>query len=189
MFIVSGPDKISAIVGECRRIGIEVLPPDVNESFRSFAMVSRPGEPGRIRFGLTAVKNVGDHICEVIYRERKNNGQYLSLEDFLERVDDKDLNKKSLESLIQAGALDCFGIDRGVLFVSSENILGFVRQVKEKRTGNQNSLFAGTNIALDSKVIINDSEPATMEEKLLWEKNLLGIYLSSHPFGHPCLTS
>lgn len=178
------PDKISAIVGECRRIGIEVLPPDVNESFRSFAMVSKPGETGRIRFGLTAIKNVGDHICEVIYRERKNNGQYQSLEDFLNRVDDKDLNKKSLESLIQAGAMDCFGTDRGLLFASIENILGFARQVKEKRTSNQDSLFAGTAIAFNSKVMIKDSEPASMDEKLLWEKNLLGIYLSSHPFAY-----
>ena len=175
-------DKISAIVGECRRIGIEVLPPDVNESFRSFAMVSKPSEKGRIRFGLTAIKNVGDHICEVIYRERKNNGQYKSLEDFLERIDDKDLNKKSLESLIQAGAMDCFGVDRGVLFLNIENVLGFFRQVKEKKMTNQNSLFVGTDITLDSKVTIKDTELATMDEKLLWEKNLLGIYLSSHPF-------
>jgi len=175
-------DKVSAIVAECRRIGIKVLPPDVNESFRSFAMVSRPDEPGRIRFGLTAIKNVGDHICEVIYRERKQHGQYQNLEDFLERVDDKDLNKKSLESLIQAGALDCFGYDRGLLFANIENILGFVRMIRERRTTNQDSLFAGTDISLDSKVVLHDAADATLDEKMLWEKKLLGIYLSSHPF-------
>ncbi|MBT3539103.1 hypothetical protein HOF40_00505, partial [Candidatus Parcubacteria bacterium] len=175
-------DKISAIVGECRRINIEVLPPDVNESFRSFAMVSKPGEKGRIRFGLTAIKNVGDHICEVIYRERKDNGQFKNLEDFLERVEDKDLNKRSVESLAQSGALDSFGYDRGVLMASSENILGYVRQLKEKRTTNQDSLFAGTDIALDSKVRIEDVPPVELEQKLAWEKMLLGIYVSSHPF-------
>jgi len=175
-------DKVSAIVGECRRMGIEVLPPDLNESFKNFAMVSKHGDPGRIRFGLNAIKNVGEHICEVIYRERKEHGPYKNLEDLIERVDDKDLNKKSIESMAQAGALDCFGIDRGVLLASSENILGYIKQIKEKRTTNQDSLFAGTAIELESKVRLEDAPPATMEDKLAWEKKLLGIYVSSHPF-------
>ncbi|MBP9732224.1 MAG: hypothetical protein KBD29_02070, partial [Candidatus Magasanikbacteria bacterium] len=177
-------DKIAQIVGECRRIGIEVLPPDVNESFRSFAMVSKPGDKGRIRFGLTAIKNVGEHICEVIYRERKENGQYIDLENFLERIDDKDLNKKSLESLGQAGALDGFGYDRGLLFSNSENILGYLRQHRERKTTNQNSLFSGTDIALDAKVVFKPAPEATLDQKLKWEKDLLGIYLSSHPFAY-----
>ena len=176
-------DKIAQIVGECRRIGIEVLPPDVNESFRSFAMVSKPGENGRIRFGLTAIKNVGEHICEVIYQERKMHGKYTNLEDLLERIDDKDLNKKSLESLIQAGALDEFHHDRGVLLSNIENILGFLRQHKERKITNQNSLFSGTDIALDAKVVLKEAPSATLEQKLKWEKDLLGIYLSSHPFA------
>lgn len=179
----SDADKISAIVAECRRINIEVLPPDVNESFKSFAMVSKPGERGRIRFGLTAIKNVGEHICEVIYRERKEHGQFTSLENFLERIEDKDLNKKSVESLAMAGALDSFGIDRGVLMANSEHILGYIKQLKEKRQTSQNSLFAGTDIALDSKVRIQDAPLATLDEKLKWEKTLLGIYVSSHPFS------
>lgn len=176
-------DKVAAISHECRRMGIEVLPPDVNESFKNFAMVSKQGEIGRIRFGLTAIKNVGEHICEVVYRERKEHGQYASLEDFLERVDDKDLNKKSLESLIQAGAMDCFGHDRGVLLSNIENILFFSKQAKEKQISNQDSLFAGTSIALDSKVTLKDAENATLDQKLMWEKNLLGVYVSSHPFA------
>ncbi|PIY93258.1 MAG: DNA polymerase III subunit alpha [Candidatus Magasanikbacteria bacterium CG_4_10_14_0_8_um_filter_32_14] len=175
-------DKVSAIVGECRRIGIDVLPPDVNESFRSFAMVSKPGEKGRIRFGLSGVKNVGEHICEVIYRERKQNGSYQKLEDLIDRVGDKDLNKKSLESLAQAGALDCFNIDRAVLMASMENILLYVRQGRDKKNTSQNSLFAGTAIDVDSKITLQSAKPATMEQKLVWEKNLLGIYVSSHPF-------
>ncbi len=176
-------DKIAQIVGECRRIGIEVLPPDVNESFRSFAMVSKPGEKGRIRFGLTAIKNVGEHICEVIYQERKTHGRYTSLENLLERIDDKDLNKKSLESLAQAGALDTFGFDRGLLLSNSENILGFLRQHRERKITNQNSLFSGTSIALDAKVTLKPAPEATLDQKLKWEKDLLGIYLSSHPFA------
>ncbi|MFH1405168.1 MAG: DNA polymerase III subunit alpha [Patescibacteria group bacterium] len=175
-------EKVAAIVHECKRMNIEVLPPDVSESFRNFAMVSKPGEPGRIRFGLNAVKNVGEHICDVIYRERKENGRYKSLEDFLERVQDKDLNKRSVESLIQSGAFDCFGIDRGVLLASAENILFYSKQIKEREVSNQDSLFSGTTIALDDKVTIKEAEPATLDQKLIWEKELLGLYISSHPF-------
>ena len=176
-------EKVSLIVQECKRMNIEVLPPDVNESFRNFAMVSKPGEKGRIRFGLSAIKNVGEHICEVIYRERKNNGTYQSLEDFLMRVKDKDLNKKSVESMAKSGALDCFLIDRGILLANIENILFFIKDSREKSVSNQNSLFSGTPISFDNKVTLKEADNATMDEKLLWEKDLLGLYVSSHPFS------
>ncbi len=174
-------DKVAEIVQECKRMGIEVLPPDVNESFRSFAMVSKPGEPGRIRFGLNAIKNVGEHICDVIYRERKENGQYQSLEDFLTRIQDKDLNKKSLESLIQTGAFSGFGFDRGLLLANVENILGFARTIREQATSQQNSLFAGTTLDSATAVTLKPAPLATTDEKLTWEKDLLGLYLSAHP--------
>ena len=176
-------EKIAAIVHECKRMGIKVLPPDINESFRTFAMVSKAGEPGRIRFGLTAIKNVGDHICEEIYQERKKNGPYKDLEDLLSRVTDKDMNKRSLESLAKAGALDSFGHDRGLLVANMESLLFFSKQIKEKETSQQDSLFAGTDIALDTKVVFKPAPDATMDEKLEWEKELLGIYVSSHPFA------
>lgn len=176
-------EKVAEIVAECDRMNIDVLPPDVNESFKNFAMVSKPGEPGRIRFGMTTIKGLGDHISEVVYRERMEHGTYKSLEDFLERIKDKDLNKKSIESLAKAGALDCFGIDRGILIANIESILFFARQQREKSVSNQDSLFAGTTIALDSKVSLKDAPHATMEEKLLWEKSLLGLYVSSHPLA------
>jgi len=174
-------DKVSAIVGECRSMEIEVLPPDVNESFKNFAMVSKSGEPGRIRFGLTAIKNVGEHICEVIYREKKNNGPYTSLEDLLERVTDKDLNKKSITALAQAGALDCLGVDRNMIIENIEKILQFGRHLKESAASNQVSLFAGTSIESDQKLILEEVAFATMDQKLHWEKSLLGLYISSHP--------
>lgn len=175
-------DKVAAIVHECEKMNIIVLPPDVNDSFKNFAMTSRAGELGKIRFGLTAIKNVGENICEVIYRERKENGKFTSLENFLERITDKDLNKKSLESLIQAGALDSFGHDRGVLLSNIENILFYSRHQKEKGFTNQASLFAGTNISFDDSIVLKDVKDASMDQKLLWEKTLLGIYVSSHPF-------
>ncbi len=174
-------EKVAAIVHECHRMNIEVLPPDVNESFRNFAMVSKPGERGRIRFGLNAIKNVGTHVCEVVYRERKEHGTYISLQDLLERVQDKDLNKKSIESMAQAGALDCFGHDRGVLLTNSENILSFAKHTRDKRETTQFSLFAGTAIEMENKLILKDAPVATMDQKLTWEKNLLGLYVSSHP--------
>lgn len=176
-------EKVAEIVHECHRMGIEVLPPDVNESFRNFAMVSKPGEKGRIRFGLTAIKNVGEHICEIIYTERKENGPYKSLEDLLERVQDKDLNKKSLESLIQTGALDGFGYDRGHLLANTEQLLAFARAAREQKISAQNSLFAGTSFGSDGKIILRNPGVATMEDKLRWEKQLLGLYISSHPFA------
>lgn len=177
-------EKVAAIVHECRRMGIDVLPPDVNESFRSFAMVSKPGEPGRIRFGLNAIKNVGEHICDVLYAERKERGAYKNLEDLLTRVTDKDFNKKSLESLIQAGALDSFGHDRGTLLGNSDQMLAFMRHVREGDSGNQHSLFSGTSLASERELRLKDAPKATMEQKLEWEKNLLGLYVSSHPFAY-----
>ena len=176
-------DKVAAIVAECRRMGIDVLPPDINESFKNFAMVSQPGEPGRIRFGLSAIKNVGEHICEVIYRERKERGAYTSLENFFERVTDKDLNKKSIESLIMVGAFDCFQHDRGTLLDNSASLLQYSKQLKEKTVTHQVSLFSGTAITVDSKIVLKPGPLATMDQKLLWEKSLLGIYVSSHPFA------
>jgi DNA polymerase-3 subunit alpha len=177
-------DKVASIVYECGRMNISVLPPDVNESFRNFAMVSEHGEPGRIRFGLNAIKGLGEHISNVVYKERKQNGKYKNLEDFLERVKDKDLNKKSIEALSKAGAMDCFGFDRGVLIANIESLLFFAREHREKEAKNQNSLFLGTQIDLDSKVPIKEASPVSEEQKLEWEKSLLGIYLSSHPFKY-----
>ena len=176
-------EKVAAIVAECRRLKIEVLPPDINESFRNFSMVSKPGEPGRIRFGLTAIKNVGEHICEVIYAERRDHGPYASLENFLERAKDKDLNKKSLESLIQAGALDGFGLDRGVLLAHSEALLAFARQARETAVSNQHSLFSAVGIGVAQKLTFRAAAPASLPQKLIWEKQLLGLYVSSHPYA------
>ena len=177
-------DKVPEIIHECERMGIKVLPPDVNESFKNFAMVGweNNGNP-HIRFGLSGIKNLGEHIAEVIFRERKANGRYQDLVDFLKRVKDKDLNKKSLESLIKCGALDGFGQDRGLLLSNIENLLAFVRQFDEQSKSQQNSLFANTNIDLSTKLRLDPGPEATKDEKLLWEKELLGLYITAHPFA------
>ncbi|MFB6182100.1 MAG: DNA polymerase III subunit alpha, partial [Candidatus Magasanikbacteria bacterium] len=175
-------DKVAEVVRECESMDIEVLPPDINESEKNFAMVSEPDESGRIRFGLNAIKNVGDHICEVIEEERKENGPYTSLEDFLERVQDKDLNKTALECLAMVGAMDCFDYSRNELLQNVENMRKYNKKIQEKMETNQESLFSQSSVDMDSEVRMEDAEPASMEEKLDWEKELLGIYLSSHPF-------
>jgi len=176
-------DKVPAIIHECGKMGLSVLPPDVNHSFKKFAMIEPDdGSDVHIRFGLSGIKNVGENISEVIYRERKENGKFKDLEDFLSRVKDKDLNKRALDSLAKCGAMDCFGIDRGVLIANIENILAFVKHLTVERNTNQGSLFTDTTIDIGSKVMLNLAEPATEEDKLIWEKELLGLYVSSHPF-------
>jgi len=182
-------ETVAQMVDECKHLGIDVLPPDVNESFELFAVV--PHETSKannalhpIRFGLGAIKNVGDHIAHVIIEERKARGAFESLEDLLRRIQDRDLNKKSLESLIKCGALDSFEYDRNVLLVNIENLLAFVRQTQEQKNSQQNSLFSGTRIDLASKVRLDPAENAIEAEKLIWEKELLGLYVTAHPFAY-----
>ncbi len=170
-------DKVAVNVHECETMGIEVLPPDVNESFKSFGVVTEANQP-RIRFGLGAVKNVGDHITEVIILERKENGKYADLEDFLTRVRDKDLNKKSVESLIKSGAMDCFG-ERNILLGNVERILTFSKEIGAIQLSQQSSLFGGALGGM--KITLADAPPLIESEMLAWEKDLLGLYVSSHP--------
>lgn len=179
-------DKVGENVAECKKMGIIVLPPDLNESFELFAVVPRqnPNDKPTIRFGLQAVKNVGEHIAQCIIKERKAKGSYLNLEDFLRRAQDKDLNKKSLESLIKCGALERFG-ERGQLLANIELLTGFVRDSQRESMTNQSTLFdlsAGASATL-ARLFLKPALPATREERLSWEKELLGLYVSEHPFA------
>jgi DNA polymerase-3 subunit alpha len=132
-------EKIAETIAECKRIGIPVLPPDVNESFSQFTVV-KDGDMYRIRFGLVTIKNFGQGISTAIIDERKKDGKFKSLADFLDRVRDRNLNKKSLESLIKSGAMDCFGIDRGTMMANIDLLLEYN---KESASGHkdQDSLF------------------------------------------------
>ncbi len=174
-------DKVAVQVNECKRLGIKVLPPDINESFEHFAVV--PGKK-EIRFGLLPIKNVGKNIVEEIIQERKKNGAFTSLENFLQRVKSKDLNKKSLESLIRCGALDRFG-SRGCLLANLEKILAFLKQLRLEEKNKQGNLFALAGQAGPSQQLVLDEDlgkEIRKREKLSWEKELLGLYLSDHPF-------
>ncbi|HPV70826.1 MAG TPA: DNA polymerase III subunit alpha [Candidatus Magasanikbacteria bacterium] len=176
-------DEVADLVQECKDMGIEILAPDVNESFEKFAVVPRKNEQSKptIRFGLEAIKNVGAHIAEEIIKERKKSGVFSSLEDFLGRVQDKDLNKKSLESLIKSGALDRFG-ERGLLLNNIELLTAFNKDAQKEKTNNQAKLFDLGSFGA-TKLNLKPSAPISRAERLGWEKELIGLYISDHPFG------
>ncbi len=134
-----------------------------------------------IRFGLVTIKNFGQGISTAIIEERKRGGKFKSLADFLDRVKDKNLNKKSLESLVKAGAMDCFGEDRGVMLGNIELMLAYNKEIENRNTS-QNSLF-GMMVDVSSvpKLRLNEVPVVELKDKLGWEKELLGLYISGHP--------
>ena len=173
-------EKIGVMIKECKRMRIEVLPPSINESFSQFTVVNNPPNPYKIRFGLTTIKNFGQGISSAITLERKLHGRFKDLADFLDRVKDKNLNKKSLESLIKCGALDEFD-DRGVLLANIDNLLEYHRE-RMGAPKNQDSLFGLMSDTSTVPVLrLNPGLAATQKEKLQWEKELLGLYISGHP--------
>jgi len=168
-------ERIGFLIEEIKRMGIEVLPPDINESWRNFTVI--PGK-NQIRFGLLAIKNVGENIVESIVREREERGSFQSIEDFISRINSQVLNKKSLESLIKAGVFDKLA-ERNQLLMSLETFLEFNRENHSKKIAGQKGLFDG--IKLNNKIQLPKAKPATKSEKIFWEKELLGLFVSSHP--------
>lgn len=186
-------DRIAVEIEECRKMGIEVKSPDINQSFGSFTAVTTGTEKNEvvgkeekintIRFGLKAIKNVGENIAEVIIEERKKNGAFKDITDLLERINDKDLNKKSLESLTKSGALDKFS-ERGQILSSMENILQFNKDVSASQNNGQTSLFASAPVLnIEHKIKLVPAPEATKQEILSWEKQLLGVYITAHPLS------
>jgi len=168
-------ERIGFLIRECKKMGIEVLPPDINESLANFTVV--PNEK-KIRFGLSAIKNVGWNVVEEIVKERKENGSYKSIADFLSRMGPKTLNKKSMESLIKAGVFDKLK-ERKELLTNLEKMLDWAREVQKTKNTNQKGLFEGMNF--NNEIKLDSSPKATKAEKLAWEKELLGLFVSAHP--------
>jgi DNA polymerase-3 subunit alpha len=169
-------EKIAEIVSECKRLGIEVLPPDVNMSQGGFSIVKDENGKEEIRFGLYTIKNLGVDIADAIIAERETKGKYTSFEDFICRVTHKNLNKKSLEALIMCGALDQFA-ERGQVLANMDSILAFHKHnVKDNIL--QNSLFGESK---SSSFTMKPAPPVTQEQKLQWEKELLGLFVSGFP--------
>lgn len=174
-------EEVANLIAECRRMNFEVLPPDINESFSGFTVVVENGEVTRkIRFGLQTIKNFGEDIGKAIIQERKENGPFINLENFLERVNHKGLNKKSVEALIQSGALDSMG-ERGQMLFNIEQMLKFAKDTREDATRNQASLFGDMADAPKATLRLDFAEPASQDQKLAWEKELLGLYVTGHP--------
>ncbi|MDD2709993.1 MAG: DNA polymerase III subunit alpha [Verrucomicrobiae bacterium] len=178
-------DKAREYIAECHNLGIEVLPPDVNESGALFTVVGDK----QIRFGLAAVKNVGEAAVEAVLAERKKNGQFKTLFDFCERVEGRHCNKRILESLIKSGAFDFSRQPRKLLFESLEGALSRGASLQIDRARGQGALFAMEEPAVEAKEVKAESGAAAanewhQNELLAFEKELLGFYVSGHPLSH-----
>ena len=169
-------ERVAFLVQEAKTMGIEVLPPAINKSKKIFTVVSDK----EIRFGLVAVKNVGENFTEAIIAARGDT-PFASIEDFIERTRHKDLNKKSFEALIKCGAMDDMG-ERNRLLSNLEMLLEYARETQKNADSPQIGLFADSDIAMNS-VTLKEAEPATRKQKLAWEKELLGLYVSDHPLA------
>ncbi len=189
---INNTDKISVFVGECKRMGVSILPPDVNKSGLKFTPENVAGigvagsltgvtEPGyrAIRYGLAAIKHVGESAMEAAIRERERGGDFTSLQDFCSRLGSRIANRKMLESLIKAGAFDFLGRERAELFACIDEGLGASAAAHRDRVAGQVSLFDETTApATSRKRLIT---PWSEHEKLSYEKELLGFYVSGHP--------
>jgi DNA polymerase-3 subunit alpha len=194
---INNTDKISVFVGECKRMGISILPPDINKSGLKFTPeavagvvdagsatqpqaigVTDPGY-GAIRYGLAAIKHVGESAMESAIREREQRGNFTSLEDFCGRLDSRVANRKILESLMKTGAFDFLGRDRAELFACIDEALSSSAAAHRDRIAGQVSLFDETTAPTTSRK--KPLVPWSEHEKLSYEKELLGFYVSGHP--------
>ncbi|KKU85710.1 MAG: polymerase III, alpha subunit protein [Parcubacteria group bacterium GW2011_GWA1_47_9] len=174
-------EKIAEIITECQRMGIPVLPPDINSSFKDFTVIKNQQSADQIRFGLLTIKNLGEGVADAVIAERNTVGPYKNLEDFIFRSQSKILNKKSLEALIKCGALDAFG-ERNMLLFNLENILTCVRDKEKEINSGQTNLFGDAGPALPPLHLV-PTNPVQIWEKLMWEKELLGLFVSDHPLN------
>lgn len=172
-------EKIAEIISESKRMKIPILPPDVNASFGGFTIVDTD-DTQEIRFGLYTIKNLGTDISDAIITEREKNGKYRSLADFLERIRHKNLNKKSYEALVMSGAMDGLG-ERGAMLANTEEALAYNRAQGESASG-QASLFGMMADASSVPTLrLKQAAPAAKKDMLMWEKELLGLFVSGHP--------
>lgn len=174
-------ERVSEYVRECKKMNIKVLPPDINESDVRFTVVN-----GKIRFGMAAVKNVGENAVKSIIEERKLKGAFESFRDFCERVEGKDVNKRCVESLIKSGAFDSFGIYRSKMIAVYEKMLDGVQASRKRNMDGQLSIFEIGGSKKNTDVTREDfpdirEYPSKM--LLAMEKEMLGLYLSGHPLS------
>ncbi|HBD63252.1 MAG TPA: DNA polymerase III subunit alpha, partial [Clostridiales bacterium] len=180
--IMGSSGTVSLYIRECKRLGIEILPPDVNESSGKFTV-----EKGKIRFGLAAVKNVGTNVIAEIIKAREEKGKFVSFSDFCTKVDQGVLNKRQIESLIKCGAFDFLNARRAQLMEVYEKIIDTVVSQKKKNIEGQFSLFDDAASSTGTNFSHRDELPNVPEfnEKVLlsMEKEMVGVYLSGHPLS------
>ena len=173
-------DRLAIEMAECQRMGLKVLGPDINQSYSDFAIV---GGENTIRFGLSAVKNMGKALIEeVVIPERDAHGPFKSVCDFASRISSNKFNKKSWESAIKTGAFDCFASRSDLLF-NLENIQAYGAKVQKDKAASQTDLFGALGTV--GQIAEPEIQPAPHQhpekEQLLWERDLMGLYLSAHP--------
>lgn len=177
-------DRLAIEIAECKKMGMDVLLPDVNESFLEFAVV--PGDKPQIRFGMVAIKNVGRGAVEEILRARQEGGHFIDIADFLARVDTHIVNRKALESLIKAGAFDRFA-DRSTLLHNLDTIVAYGQKLAKQALSGQTDLFGDLIGESHAAKPVLTLQPAAVQynsrDQLLWERELLGLYLSEHPLA------
>ncbi len=175
---IGDTDKIVMLINDCRKMGLRVLPPDVNESGMDFQVVN-----GDIRFGLCAIKGVGENAIQSVIRTREEHGRFENFFDFCRRVDLRLVNKKCLESLVQAGAFDSMGGHRALYFENIERAAAFGAAYQEQAVSGQSSLFdmGGAEREAFSYPTLPQVPAWSEHEKLMREKNVLGFFVSGHP--------
>lgn len=167
-------ERVATLINDCKRQKMEVRPPDVNASHTEFY----PEDDHTIRFGLGAIKNIGTAIASAIVEERISGGPFANLEEFITRVNHKDLNRKSLENLAKAGALDSLGVERRKILMNLDDIVKIAGTYRKSQLTAQDTLFGD---APKITLRLKDFAPATRQEKLDWERELLGLFVSDHP--------
>ncbi|MEA4911628.1 MAG: DNA polymerase III subunit alpha [Oscillospiraceae bacterium] len=174
--VLDSSDKVMEYIGECRSIGIEVLPPDVNISSYAFTV-----DGARIRFGLLAIKGVGRSLIDSIAAERQRGGLYASFLDFCERTYGTEINRRALENLVKCGAFDSFGLSRKSMVNGMESVLRSIDEDNKKNVAGQIDLFGAFEEHTQKEATLPDDGEYEVSEKLRFEKELTGLYLSSHP--------
>ena len=173
-------DRLAIEMSECKSMGIDVLGPDINQSYSDFAIV---GGENKIRFGLSAIKGMGKALIEeVVIPERDKNGPFKSVCDFAKRVDSTKFNKKSWESAIKTGAFDCFA-ERSDLLFNLEQIQAYGSRMQKESANGQTDLFGmmGEVGQVPEPELVEAPAKVSEKEQLLWERDLMGLYLSAHP--------
>ena len=175
--VLDSSDKISEYIQAAREMGIAVLPPDVNESFDSFSVSGRD-----IRFGLAAVKGVGRSFMKQLVEEREAGGLFSSFQDFCERMYDRELNRRAVESMIKAGSFDSMGYRRSQLLKIVNAVVDAIAQSRKKNIEGQMDLFGmGNDEVRDTQIALPDIPEVSKRELLSMEKETTGLYLSGHP--------